>query len=81
MKPPEVRNIDEAWELTKCIRSVIGENKMWSSFYVTDMWRVCINDAALVKFNKLVADDWEHVWSGDQCQQIMAKWVEVRLSR
>lgn len=30
---------------------------------------------------ELIDNDWEHIWSHEECQRIMSEWVAYRISR
>ena len=79
MKAPVPINALEAFYLAKIIHDVEGEAGRASG----DMWRSHLADIAWRDgtFQRMVDNDWEHVWTEEQCQQIMTAWVAYRISR
>lgn len=76
MKAPQPETLDEAIRLASFIRRVEGngDETMWSAGYAHIAW-------GAGSFQRMVNNDWEHVWSEDQCRRIMADWVAYRISR
>lgn len=77
MKAPQPATLDEAIRLASFIRRVDTDfptGDMWSPELAQDAWNANT-------FQSMVDNDWDRIWSDEQCQLIMTAWVAYRISR
>lgn len=75
MKAPAPDTAKDAVALGQVICEVVADLwKFYNEPLVLDAWR-------RFTFQHMVDNDWEHTWTDEQCQQIMAGWIAHRLER
>lgn len=74
MKPPEAESLQDAYDLARCIQVTLDRIAPWTVEFVWEAW-----DNGT--FNSCVANDWEHVWTEQQCRRIMTLHIADRIAR